>query len=156
MWWVKIIVKSECKVVVKLLLFWIIVSFRYFTSRYEFTVVAVNSNMTSLCFCYSLVKLRINWRRFQRYHVYEHFCVYWEMLQLFVMMLLMLLRGHCDRRQLHYCKFLSDECLSANVPSALQRHLSGTLCQHHSVLNWDSLTLFKARLKTHLFSSLFG
>ena len=39
-------------------------------------------------------------------------------------------RGHCDCRQLHYWKFLSDKCLSANVPSALQRHLSGTLCQH--------------------------
>ena len=38
--------------------------------------------------------------------------------------------GHCDRHQLHYWKFLSDERLSANVPSALQRHLSGTLCQH--------------------------
>ena len=25
-------------------------------------------------------------------------------------------RGHCDRHQLHYCKFLSDERLSANVP----------------------------------------
>ena len=38
--------------------------------------------------------------------------------------------GHGDRHQLHYWKFLSDERLSAKVPSALQRHLSGTLCQH--------------------------
>ena len=53
--------------------------------------------------------------------------------------------SHCDCHQLHYCKFLSDERLSANVPSALQRHLSGTLCQH---LFW-TVTLWHY-LKLHL------
>ena len=52
-------------------------------------------------------------------------------------------RGHCDRHQLHYWKFLSDERLSANVPSALQRHLSRTLCQHlfWTVTLWHYLKL---------------
>ena len=52
-------------------------------------------------------------------------------------------RGHCDRHQLHYWKFLSDERLSPNVPSALQRHLSGTLCQHlfWTVILWRYLKL---------------
>ena len=62
-------------------------------------------------------------------------------------------RGHCDRHQLHYWKFLSDEHLSTNVPSALQRHLSGTLCQHlfWTVTLWHYL---KPDLKL-IFSRLF-
>ena len=61
-------------------------------------------------------------------------------------------RRHCDRRQLHYCKFISDERLSANVPSTPQRHLSGIICQH---LFWTvTLTLFKATLKIKLICSL--
>jgi len=36
-------------------------------------------------------------------------------------------RGHCDRRPRHCCMSHSDERPSANVLSALQHHLSGTL-----------------------------
>ena len=62
-------------------------------------------------------------------------------------------RGHCDRHQLHYWKFLSDERLSANVPSALQRHLSGTLCQHlfWTVTLWHYLKLDLKLIFSHLF-----
>jgi len=59
-------------------------------------------------------------------------------------------RPHRDTQQhavtvIVICKFLSDERISANIPSALQRHLSGTLCRH---LFW-TVTLWHY-LKLHL------
>jgi len=65
-------------------------------------------------------------------------------------------RGHCDRRPHHCCVSHSDELPSANALSALQHHLSATLSLSISVQNCDTLTLFKCRLKAHLFSSVYA
>ena len=55
-------------------------------------------------------------------------------------------------RQVHFRQIY----LSANVPSVLQQHASVLNSLPASVLKCDSLTLFKARLKTYLFPSVFS
>jgi len=63
-------------------------------------------------------------------------------------------RGHCDRRQLHYCKFLSDKRLSANVLqhfSSICLELSANICSE--LWLWHYLKLHLKLICSLLFSA---